>query len=612
MKSWVKIILVVFGAVLFVWIAAIILFRFYLTERRVLSWIRPPLQQRLQREVNIAGARAGLSGIYLEQVVVEARRGGEPPLASVAAVAVHWRLLPLLWGRLELSAVDLLEPEVHVVRRPDGTLSVDDLLQQAAGQQERGARQPGSASRRFPVLVELLTAHQGKIIIEDRARQPQLTYLLDRVELRLTGLSQPPLTYSLTGRYPVSERSRLTLEGSAEPAAGKADLRLQLADLDLVRLNPLLGSEIGFASGVLGLRLHLLLHGEQRAELQASLEVAELGLVSSQGIGASAPAALQLSAEVDIPARTAKLERAELMAAGQRLNMNGALLHLRGKPRFEGKVTSASLELDPLAGLLPPAGKPAGRRGESGFTAAGELRVEKLSVLGLQVQGCTARFSLDRGVLRVRPIRGSFSDGRLNGSLRVEPGQPGPPYELQATVTGAQLGELLAGAGGTRTSGTFAARLVASGLADRWDALPSLQASLRLDARDGRLAGHPLVQELARLLQLQELEKVSYFDLMAEARAAGAELEVDALKLRGPQLRIEGDGRVDLAGRKLDLALTVGVPVKLAVRLAGQPKLRRSLRWGKSWAELPIVLQGTPGEPVYQVGTRAATGTGAR
>src|SRR5262245_4530819 len=196
---------------------------------------------------------------------------GRASFAGFDRLNVHLRILPLLWRRLVIRELTLVNPRVRIVRTGPATFNVSDLLPRGTG---------GKSGRGFDYTIEHLTVAGGVLVFEDRTVSPaRIVKATDlRLELRdvstvaaaATGTAS--LTFALAGT-PVT----LAADGiRGSPAQARA--RLEVPDLDLARLfgRAREGDRLVPERGILATRLAATYGATAGARLDGELTVRDL------------------------------------------------------------------------------------------------------------------------------------------------------------------------------------------------------------------------------------------------------------------------------------------------------------------------------------------------
>jgi hypothetical protein len=299
---------------------------------------------------------------------------GRASFAGFDRLTVHLRLLPLLWRRLVIRELTLVNPRIRIVRTGPATFNVSDLL-------PRGTRKE-TGGRGFDYTIEHLTVTGGVLALEDRTVSPPRVVEATDLRLELRDVSTTTdaasgtatLTFALAGA-PVT----LAADGiRGSPAQARA--RLDVADLDLGRLfgGAREGDGLVAERGVLTTRLALTYDTPAGARLDGDLAVRDLAVTRR---GQDAPF----------------------------LTVPGLALTARGLGYRDGRASAGRLEL-----AANPTVTDAGTRFEirplrlvledASYPAAGPARVSLTAALA------------DRGALEAR---GTATVGPLGANLRV-------------------------------------------------------------------------------------------------------------------------------------------------------------------------------------------------
>ncbi len=610
------------GGLVLLLVAAGLALKLYLTRDRILEWVVPPLEARLHRRVVVADAGAGLTGIYLDGLEVRAE-GAAEPLVAARRIRVRWNLWALLRGTVEVKEVRLVEPRIHVVRRADGTLDIDDLLgPSGAGGEGAAEGAPPGEGKGVPVevLVGLFSIEKGRLSFEDRAARPPRTYVLDEVDSRVRGFAlDRPVPFTLSARLPLAGQGRFEAEGEVNPEARSLSARVRVTRFDLPGLNAVMGEGLGFASGTFTLDLRVDAAARSAARIEGTAGIRGLVLEARGRRGEPADLRVSLASEVDPAAGVVRLTRLDAETSGQEVHLTATARYRLPRPRVDFELTSPALRVDPLLALLPPASggpadgpdagparaeEPEGAPGVP-VDVLGDVRIGRLEASGAALDDLKARVELVDGKLTADPILAGLYGGSLTASAGADLSGPGPEFEAHLGVEGTSVGDLLAAvepALENTLTGTL--ELTADAIGRGGD-LSALTSELRAEVRDGRILNHPLVTGFARLFRVKELETLNFYTLKLEGGTARGVAEVRRLVLNGPSVQATGTGTLGLEDQALDMRLAVALPRRLAARLIRSPEVLDAVTDDQGWARLPLHLGGTLGSPSYALDSEA-------
>jgi len=134
------------------------------------------LEEMLGRDVTIADVDVNLFTRTLAATDVRVEGTGGRPLAAIQGLRAEFRYLPLFRGRVRLTRLEVREPVVRIVREAGGRLDIQDVI-------DRLASRP--AGRALPLLVESGVLSGGRVVLDDRAVEPDGTWTAEGIEVEL-------------------------------------------------------------------------------------------------------------------------------------------------------------------------------------------------------------------------------------------------------------------------------------------------------------------------------------------------------------------------------------------------------------------------------------------
>lgn len=639
-------------------------------------------------------------------ITISERNHPDTLFASADDLLLHLDLFALLKWRLSVDRVLVVHPVVHVRRDAQGEFNFSDLLPKS---QPDGGK--GSPLR---LSVHRVVVEQGTLTYDDDASH--LHGRLDGLQIEAAGLaggSDQPLHVAAMTRLDkpalnarIELRGKLTLDPDGS-AGGLNDIALSVQGdvAGLKAVQAIAGGAVAWTDGPQGGTPRFEAEGltvkgsaqagARRADLQASLPslafgddgVLSLGALQAKvavgGAGplraslalpamrgrpqALAPQTVTVTASGGPPAQpdwSLKLASpAVIDLSGQRfglsdLKLTGEVKRLGGaalaKPQpvsLTGRFQAApadpaaltwqiggtlgastaqwrggwdhdtlrgtvSLDKFDTAAWTPPArtasaSAPAAKAAAidlSPLRAAGadlQIQVGQLAAGGTQWQAVQATIKSDRKTLAIAPFSANGYGGQIKGSLSVD--LAANAYHLQQSAQNVAIQPLLqAATGRSLMSGTVneTADLRAGGV--RLDALlRTLAGTVRIDARNGALSGVDLPAILrggASLLAAKQddtftptLQQATSFSTL------GATFKLDKgvatntdLKAQSPLLRIGGAGRFNLPAQTLQYTLVPALTGSL-------PGLSAQANAGLRGVEVPVQLRGQFAAPTAAV-----------
>lgn len=595
---------------------------------RLKAEISQAVLERYQRTLVIEG-QPQLSvwpdvGVVLGAVSLS-ERGSSQPFAAMQSARVSVALLPLLGRQVQVRELQVKGLKAAVIRRKDGSLSIDDLLKRGNGlpaeqmhaQQPQGLRidmaglalTDGQLSWRDErsgqqVRIDSVNLSTGRVQADTGAKTASIEHLSVRVAGRSAtdGLSlsidAPKLQLSADRFGGEAVKIGALLQGQGR----SAKLQLSLGDLQ----GQAQALRIGALSGSVELSHPDMPRKPLQLPLKGSLDI-DLGkgsatlvldsrfdqskIASRLEVRRFSPLALGFDLDVDQLNIDQYLPPKATQAAGGQSGTSG---HggQSGQSGHGGAAADPALDLSALKGAPEMQGR---------------VRVGALQVSGLKVSELDARVALAAGQLTISPLSLKLYQGSAAGSLalnaheqRLSVRQTLSDVSIEPLMRDLLKQDLLQGRGN-----------VALDLQARGQTLSALKKNLAGNAsvslRDGALKGINLAQSLrevkARIGQGQSTQtaqaalKTDFSELAASFKIAGGVARNDDLLMKSPFLRLSGTGEIDLAAGQLNYLARVSAVASaqgqggkevadlkgltLAVRASGPfEALKYQLDWG--------------------------------
>jgi len=250
MSRLTKISLLIFGIVVVIAIVMAVVVKTMVTPEKIRATVIPLTERSLHRKVALENIHIGLfSGISLQDLLVRQKEGSDNFIA-VKSLDLHYRFLPLLTGKVVIDHIKLVQPQIIVIRHPDGTFNFDDLLGRkiAEGSEKTKNAEQAVPSRSTPknvssgtnmnLLVNSVSVSGGHLLFIDRSQSKQTPtrFSLDQVTFtanKITLDKSFPIELSA-----VLNGAKISISGAYDikDKSGKVDFDLQ--PLDLVGFAP--------------------------------------------------------------------------------------------------------------------------------------------------------------------------------------------------------------------------------------------------------------------------------------------------------------------------------------------------------------------------------------
>lgn len=190
--------------------------------------IESALEKQISRNVEIGGIKAGLfsavSGFHVEQLLISDRRSPEQIASGeeirdseifmrLGSLKLNFEFWPLLRRQLRVRSLLIDKPEIRLIRYPDGTLNVSDLMTEGSEKQEAGA-----GDLPLSINVGRIRVSDGILMFEDQTNGSR--YRIHGFNLEIYDVHIDPR--NLEEYNSLQIRSDLLLESVFIPAGGFA------------------------------------------------------------------------------------------------------------------------------------------------------------------------------------------------------------------------------------------------------------------------------------------------------------------------------------------------------------------------------------------------------
>lgn len=543
-------------------------------------------------------------------------RNGSQVFASVESARLYVALLPLLKKQLVIDQVRIDGARAVLVRFPDGSTNIDDLLKKE------------EESRQFKFDIDSVRVSDSALTLDDRKGGHKLA--LSDVELetgriaegvptsidlgfRLQGDGNDLLVRLESGLLFDLANQHYRLEGLKAEVGGKRGAQAVEAKLEAPKIDitpdQAQGEKVTLDARLGDLHALLTLPGVESSA--SALRIGEMRLEVDGRQGGNAFKGrlatpvngnletrrfefpkLAASLAVDHPKFPGGKLAGDLTGSGVLdLAQGNAAFSVNGRvdeSRFQGKLGLSSLappayafdlSIDRLNldRYLPPKPKdapeePLDLSALKSLNASGSLRIGTLQVSGIKASNVRLDSRADGGQVRVAPLSAELYQGSLRGSLAVDArGTPG--VAARQTLSGVSIGPLLRDAADKdllEGRGNLSLDVTASG-ATVSAMKRTLDGSAAISLRNGAVKGVNLAQALraakAKLgaargehtVASSAAEKTDFTELSASFRLRNGIARNDDLSVKSPLLRVGGEGDINLAANAMDYLARVTV-----------------------------------------------------
>jgi hypothetical protein len=204
----------------------------------------------------------------------------------------------------------------------------------------------------------------------------------------------------------------------------------------------------------------------------------------------------------------------------------------------------------PLATLRDVEGAVRFGRGEY----VGQVRISSATVSDSinNVDDISSPVKCSHGSLDLEDISAKISGGEIRGSFHADLTDSELPYRVHFQVSGVNINEIISRSGGIleRAHGTLEGSLQLAGYMKD----PSLASGGgSLEIKTGYLDQYPILKELGRWTQIDELKRLDLEEALSKFSVVGQDIKVDSLELVSKNCQVNLWGTVESA-QKLDLS----------------------------------------------------------
>ena len=508
------------------------------------------------------------------------------PFASLAALEVGVKLMPLLSGKVVVEEITLRDPVITVLKNKQGLLNVSTIgpkgpAKPEAPKPEVPAPPAGGPLQALALLaVDRVSIVGGKLTYRDQSTPKPTDYVIDQLEslLQSVRLGESPTLHLAATMQPL--KLPVTLDGSFGPLVETLDLQQFRFDLGVgkIALN-LAGRAVG---GLLDAKL-------------AS------PLISS----ADLPMALPLTKPVLVKDLRATVKATYPPKEGV------PPLELAEVPNLSLAVVMGDSVVDVKGSVL---GGRASVTGSSPRISTADVPVALPLKKPVEIKDLLLEATLKGEEARVSNLSFQLFNGQAKAQAGMTIGSPTPPFTGKATVQGVQLGPALEALGTDKVSmsGTAGVQLALGGQGFSMpDLTRSLAGTAQVALREGKIEGINLMQELGTVLKVaglspEQVNATLFSTIETDLAVKSGTVAVQRLLVDSHDFRATGGGTVGF-DQALNLALNLNLSETISQKIArSTPVVKLALKDGR--LALPLKITGTVPAPSYQVDMKALGG----
>jgi len=314
--------------------------------------IQPALQQRLGRNVTLGDMH--LSIIPLSFRVDKATIAEDPslhsdrPFAQVQELDVSAKLLPLLHKDLQIDSLELLKPQIELIRSAQGAWNFSTLGKHGASTTEQ---KPGSA----PALsLADLKIRDGQVAITDYQKH-QSRAVYDHIDLALKDFApDKPFSITATLHLPGAGSQAISLDGKGGPIDQSNPVNtpfngtVKLTQVSLASAQQFLNTQAlkdvdGVASGDLDIN-----NRQGKLDSKGSLKLDQARI---RGVNIGYPITLDYDIHNDLANDLLNIEKGNLKLGSTPLSIAGTINMKPTPTQLDVKLNASDVSLEEAARL---------------------------------------------------------------------------------------------------------------------------------------------------------------------------------------------------------------------------------------------------------------------
>lgn len=531
----------------------------------------------------------------------------EKTFVSVGSFEAHVKVIPLLSKEIQVDSFVLDGPQIHLIRKKDGTANWEGLGAKEKGQKVE-KKQEGQTSAISLSSIEIgeFIIKNGQVIFDDQQQGVKKEVTNLSLELVDVSLVRP---INMTFKALVDKKP-IAVEGQFGPIGKIPGYGTLAVDFTLNAFDELEASVNGKVM-------------QPAAKMSYDLKV---------DIPKFSPRDLVKAMDMTFPVATADPQALSGVALGMNLQgtassvaiKNGTMKVDDSTFTFDGEAKSfdpvnlqfaGNLDSIDLNKYLPPEGEKGGAAQESGkaggtseidyaplrkLTLDTKVTVGEVKIKAGKVENITMTLLAKNGVFNLKPLSMDLYQGSVASTAKVNVKGKVPRTELTLKGSGIQVGPLLQ---------DFAQKDVLEGgvqtdiaLSMVGDSAPAIKKSLNgkgeLNFTDGAIVGVDLAG-MVRNVQTSfgmaektaEKPRTDFAELLAPFTIKKGLVNTPGTSMKSPLLRVNVQGSANLVSEKLDMK----VEPKFVTTLKGQGDTTQ-----RSGLMVPVLVGGTFEKPTFK------------
>jgi AsmA protein len=545
MKKGIKITGIILLSFVLLVIAAAFILPYVISMDTFKGMIETKGREALKRDVSVGRMRLSILPtlmLKVENFVIANPPGfSQTPLLSLQSAKVRVKIIPLLFGRMEITGFTLSHPVIFIEKDPQGRLNIPGMEEAGKGERkgtlESGIVKTDESKALQMFALDKASLRQGKFIYLDRSITPSQQLEIQNIDLDIKDLAlNKKIRYKLSLQWSPGE---MVLDGWVGPLGRTIDLkniplkgRLQVdfPDLDSL-MKKLSGGEAATLQGAL--KADLSFEGNKGSSFKTKGAITMNDLIVSQAIRLKGLVAL--TGDLTVPVQGNPLFSLEADSS----HFDIALVE---KKKGAEKVT-------------PSKNKPGGEKQtaqKAGFDVRGRLRVKEGTFQKTDFRNLLVAGEMKSGQVKITQFTCAAFKGTVEGDGSFDMAHDPSPFRMKAKVAEVDVDTLVNAFTSSKEvlKGRLNGDVALGGAGLSSDALKkSLTGTGTVQVKEGELPWLNLINRLVQALGGKKwgTEKTTFDDLSSSFTIKNGMVSVPNLLLseKDTALKLWGDIGLD-------------------------------------------------------------------
>ncbi len=552
MKKSVKIIFIVFGVVIALFIVLTIAIKAYLTPERVKSFLIPEAEKALNRKVNISDISIGIfRGIGVKDFSVK-DADEKTDFVKCKEFIIKYRLLPLLSKKIVISQIRVVSPEILVVRGHDGKFNYEGIGKKPDAQKKETTK-PEARPLPVTLLIDSIKVTDARFSFTDRKKEMPV----------VKGLLNADMSVALAND---NAQKTEAIKSMIEGLKIEGSISIDEVNIEHKEVKALITGDVKFSDQSVNFDIKSTI-GKNIAQIKGQA----INLFSTPDIN------------LNIYAKQLYLN--ELIPAGKPADVPAS-------EKREANTVQKSKQ-------APASQKPMDLK----ITASGEVRIDSAMYEKMEMRDFVLVYKLKNNVFEISDLTALIGKGKLGFKSTLDLSKPGFAYKASGRIDSIHAEEMVNAffpKAKDTVFGALSMNMSLSGAGTSPDILKkNLIADAEFNIRDGKITNSKISDNLALFLGINELKTVHIRQGDGTIKVRNGVARLDSM-FTSDDVSMNPSGNIGL-NETLDLAFDLKLSPRLTSAITRSSNVSSYIKDDKGWGSVPLKITGTFAKPSYSV-----------